>query len=140
MLLPLQVDDADVRDCILILFVYFQGFLVLFCGSIVLLLIEQSVSLVFDCLGSLPVLDHGEISRQRGDIVCAQMLVEFLFGKHLFEICDRLVEVGHPCVCSTSLDQGARLNFVVEVLVRFEFLRLETLDLLHYVVAVLYAC
>ena len=73
MLLLLQVDDADVRDGALVLLVNLEGLLVLRDGLVVLLLVEEGLSLELDCLRFLPVLDHGEVSRQSLDVTRAQM-------------------------------------------------------------------
>ena len=57
-----QVNDSDVGESVLIAGVFFESLLVLFEGSIEVLLVKESITLEFDLLRKLSVLDQDQVS------------------------------------------------------------------------------
>ena len=117
MILFHHVDDGDVGEAVLVVWVFLQGLQVFLKCSIEILLVEESITLEFNFLGLFAGFDHDKVSLQ---VIHLQLAYDFavgLVGKDSFKVSDSLVEARHPAVCSASLDQRPHHEFVIKALI-----------------------
>ena len=136
MILFHHVDDGDVGEAVLVVWVFLQGLHIFIKCSIEILLVEESIALELDLLGLFASLDHYKVSLQVVHLQLANDCTVGLVGKDSFKVRDSFVEARHPAVCSASLDQSPHHEFVIKILIRGILLMLDSLDLLYDVAAI----